>query len=316
MLKSTLPEFLKMQLGLAALAAFVTPALGAAEFYVAPHGNDSHSGTRGYPFASFQRAQQAVRAERIAHPDRGVTVTFRAGRYELPEPIEFTPADSGASTNQPVCYRAARGTEVVFSGGRLITGWQADAQRRGVWKTRVAEPKPGDDFAWRFEQLWVNGQRAIRARTPNYWEFNTLLGVSEGDGGEGRANMRHLFRVQPPSLATLRGLGPEALHDAQLVVFHKWDTTREWLETAAPDRGEFTTRGAKMQSWNAIERDCLCYLENYLEALDAPGEWFLARDGWLYYWPRPGENLATAQVVAPRLDRFLEIGRASCRERV
>ncbi len=26
--------------------------------------------------------------------------------------------------------------------------------------------------------------------------------------------------------------------------------------------------------------------ENYLAALDAPGEWFLDRDGWLYYYPR------------------------------
>ena len=274
----------------------------AAEFFVAPTGNDSQAGTRRRPFASMQRAQQAVRAERAAHPERGVTVTFRAGRYEFQQPMEFTPADSGASEDQPVSYRAERRAEVVFDGGRLITGWQTDLQHRGVWKTRVAEPKPGDDFTWRFEQLWVNGRRAVRARTPNDWEFESLRGVTEATGSPG---LRHAFLTRSAALAKMRGLDPAARCDVQVVVYHKWDTTREWLESVAPDEGQFETRGDKMQSWNTMGRDSLFFLENYLAALDAPGEWFLARDGWLYYQPRAGENMATARVVAPRVDRFL-----------
>ncbi len=43
-----------------------------------------------------------------------------------------------------------------------------------------------------------------------------------------------------------------------------------------------------------------CYLENALEFLDQPGEWYLDRSsGTLSYYPRPGEDLATAEVVAP-----------------
>jgi hypothetical protein len=53
-------------------------------------------------------------------------------------------------------------------------------------------------------------------------------------------------------------------------------------------------------------RGCLYFLENYLTALDAPGEWFLDRDGWLYYLPRPGEAMETAEVVAARVDHFLQ----------
>ncbi|MEX0818322.1 MAG: right-handed parallel beta-helix repeat-containing protein, partial [Pirellulaceae bacterium] len=102
-------------------------------------------------------------------------------------------------------------------------------------------------------------------------------------------------------------LTDEALRDIQIVVFHKWDTTREFLHSAAPREGTLVTHGKKMKSWNPMARDCLYYLENYAAALDAPGEWFLDRDGWLYYWPRPGEDLATADVVAPRIERFLHI---------
>ena len=36
-----------------------------------------------------------------------------------------------------------------------------------------------------------------------------------------------------------------------------------------------------------------------------PGEWFLSRDGWLYYMPREGEDMRSAEVVAPVVEKFL-----------
>ena len=59
------------------------------------------------------------------------------------------------------------------------SGMATRPDRAGLWRTRVAEPKPGDNDAWRFQEFWVNGQRALRARTPNYWEFSLLLNVKE-----------------------------------------------------------------------------------------------------------------------------------------
>jgi hypothetical protein len=280
----------------------------ASEFFVAPNGADANPGTRAQPFASFQRAQQAVRETRAAQPDQGVNVTFLAGFHRLEGTVEFGPSDSGASADQPVRYRAEPGAEVVISGGRRITGWQSAPDRPGVWRTRVAEPKPGDTDAWRFQELWVNGQRALRARTPNYWEFSLLLGVKEEAiaGGPARS-VRHTFAAAPAALAALRGLDETALRDVQVMVFHKWDTTRERLETASPDPGTFTTRGTPMQNWNQMEKNCLFYFENALSALDAPGEWFLDREGWLYYQPRAGEEMAQAEVVAPVIERLLAI---------
>jgi len=277
----------------------------ASEFFVAPGGNDSNPGTRRSPFASFGRAQAAVRAERKARPGEAVEVTFDGGVYRLEQPLEFTPADSGASVDRPVRYRARAGESVVISGGRPITGWKIDPERPGTWKTRAVVPGAAGAAGQRFEQLWVNGQRAVRARSPNYWDLGTLGGVLEesADGG----GVRHTFAVRPEYLAVLRGLDEKTLHDVQIVVFHKWDTTRERIESAAPAEGAFTTRGAKMQAWNRMERDCLFYLENCLAALDAPGEWFLDREGWLFYRPRLGEDLKRAEVVAPVVEQFLAI---------
>lgn len=292
-------------LSILSLTLAAASPLMATEFFVDPSGNDKLPGTRFHPFATFARAQQAVRVERIAHPNEAVTVTFRGGTYNLDKALEFRAADSGASAEKPVCYRAKPGAEVVISGGRPITGWQPDPQRPGIWKTRVAESTNSADLSWRFEQLWVNQQRAVRARTPNYGEFNVLESVKEDAASNQKPPMTHTFFARPEDLTTLKGLDSDALHDVQLVVFHSWDTTREWLASASPSEGVLTGHGEKVQSWNRMSRDCIYFLENYLEALDAPGEWFLARDGWLYYKPRPGEDMTRAQVIAPKVEQFL-----------
>ena len=285
--------------------ALATVGLSAAEFYVAPDGRDANPGTQAKPFATFHRAQEAARAERAQRPGQGVTVIFRGGRHTLARPVEFTSADSG-SADQPVRYIAQPGEEVILSGGRLIQGWQKDPARAGIWKTRVAEPAPGDGTAWRFEQLWVNGRRAVRARTPNDGEFYSLLNVQEEPRNGGKPDQAHWFMARPSELAGLRGLSPEKLHDVELLVFHSWDTTRERVEAVSPDEGTIKAFGAKMQSWNTMKRGCLYFLENYLNALDAPGEWFLDREGWLYYAPRPGETMETAEVVAAQAEAFLQ----------
>jgi hypothetical protein len=111
--------------------------------------------------------------------------------------------------------------------------------------------------------------------------------------------------ADPAFLAGLARLAPAELKDAQVVVYHKWDTTREWIESVTPEQGLLRGHGKKMQAWNPMARGNLFFIENYRAALDAPGEWFLDRDGWLFYWPLPGQDMARVEAVAPRIDRFM-----------
>jgi hypothetical protein len=47
-------------------------------------------------------------------------------------------------------------------------------------------------------------------------------------------------------------------------------------------------------------------IENARELLDSPGEWYLdAAAGYIYYLPRPGEDLQTAKVMAPVLETLV-----------
>ena len=299
-----------LALRLAAVAvavAVLTPTVDAAEFFVAPTGSDANPGTQAQPFASFSRAQSAARAARKTSPGEAVYVTFGAGVYSLDRTLQFSPLDSGKSAEHPVSYRAQPGAEVVISGGRLIGGWQPDSQRPGIWKTKVGNFANAGSESQSFDQLWVNGQMVIRARTPNWWEFATMdRPVVEQTNNIGTV-FTHRITIKPEMISVLRGLSEKEFQDIQIVVFHKWDTTREWLLSVSPTNDTITTRGSKMKSWNKMEQGSLYYFENWLGALNSPGEWFLDPQGWLYYWPRPGEDMTQAAVMAPVVEQFLTV---------
>src|SRR5262249_4026665 len=146
------------------------------------------------------------------------------------------------SAQQPVRYRAKPGASVIISGGRAITGWQPDAQRPGVWKARAGNPTAPAGDAWRFNQLWINGRRGIRARTPNYWDFRVLKGVTEEPLASGN-EVKHVFSIDPALEASLQGLDKTALQDVQIMVLHKWDTTREGLIAVSTKDTNITTHG-------------------------------------------------------------------------
>jgi hypothetical protein len=111
--------------------------------------------------------------------------------------------------------------------------------------------------------------------------------------------------MRPEDFRTIADLSPEQLKDVNFVVYHKWDNTRRFIDDLDSNQPALMTSGAGMKSWNAWKRNTRYHLENFLGALDAPGEWFLTRDGTLYYKPLPDEDMTKAEVVAPVVDKFI-----------
>ena len=84
------------------------PVLGQP-YYVAPSGSDANPGTLERPFATIQRAQQAVRQQ----PG---SIWLRGGTYYLSEKLVFNAEDSGSQA-APVVYQAYGQEQPVISGG-------------------------------------------------------------------------------------------------------------------------------------------------------------------------------------------------------
>ncbi|MBN2377639.1 MAG: right-handed parallel beta-helix repeat-containing protein [Sedimentisphaerales bacterium] len=283
----------------------------ALTLYVSPHGSDSWSGkvptpnaaaTDG-PKATIAGARNEIRSIKAdGELTEPVTVIIAQGEYPQFEPVVFTPADSGTQS-APIIYRAANGAKPLISGGVEITGFMITDD--GLWQGQIPESlrkqKP-------FEQLYVNGRRAIRARTPNQYYYKMLdvkEQVIEKGSGSTPEKATQQIKIKPEELENISNLSQAELGDVHMVAYHKWDQTRKPILGIDPASQIFTIGGAGMKPWNNLHKDIRYFFENIRSALDAPGEWFLDRNGKILYKPHPGENIDTAKIIAPVAEHFI-----------
>lgn len=238
----------------------------------------------------MQAAIGKARQIRIEHPAEAVEISLAAGRYAITKPLTLESADSGTDA-APLRVIAADGAKPEISGGRVIGNFTL--QPDGRWLTKVD--------GLRFEQLWVNGRRAIRAREPNTGMFRMKSIKEEIDG----KTARQTVEIGEDAVKWLRDLDPQALGAVQMLAYHKWDNTRRFVEKV--DGNTFITKGEPMKSWNRWDTKTGLVFENLAAGLDEPGEWFLSPEGLLTYIPRPGETIETTEVIAPVCEKLLVI---------
>ncbi len=284
-----------MQRFIAVLTVLVLATFaGAADFHVAPSGNDAASGAADQPFATVQRAVKAVRELRATQPDRDkpVVVAIRGGTYRMTAPIVLEPADSGTEKS-PTIYQAAGGERPVLSGGVAITGWQVGDD--GRWRVTLDAVKKGE---WDFAQLFVNNQRRNRPRVPATGYFNVETGLEPTEASGRRGYDQFIFAAGDIK-ADYANRG-----DIEVYILHRWTGSRLRIAEvdAAARRVRFTGTSPSPSKWSSFDDKNRYYLENVKEALDAPGEWYLDRPtGVLTYIPRDGEKPDSTEVIAARL---------------
>jgi hypothetical protein len=248
-----------------------------ADFVVAPDGSDAAAGSVAAPFATVMRARDAVRELRRQRPEGLITVLVRGGTYRLDAPIEFTTEDSGAVAGKTV-YAAWPDERPVFSGGCVIKGLKAGAD--GVWRANVGE--------FRFEQLYVNGRRAQRARTPNdFYCYARSQAPGAGPPLEPAGSDeigRRAFRAYVKDIAPLRGLLPKQLRQVTVVVYNSWEVSRHHLAAANLDTGLLEMTGPYFVKFFHYARPKY-FLIDCPGALDQPGEWTIGENGTLAYIP-------------------------------
>ncbi|MGA2496339.1 MAG: right-handed parallel beta-helix repeat-containing protein [Tepidisphaeraceae bacterium] len=284
---------------------------GAAEnqvFYVAVDGNDAWSGrmaaanagrTDG-PLASLAGAREAIRRARAAAAGGlgAVTVQMRGGVYRLEAPFVLEPQDSGTA-QAPVVFEAYPGEHPVFSGGRVIGGFR---QNGNLWEAEIPQAKAGQ---WYFRQLFVGGQRRGVARSPNAGYYRIAKLIPGPPIPNAKPVARDKFIFAPGDIKPYARLG-----DVRVVLMHSWETSIHPLKSV--DEQTHTVEfAAPMKEWWCIgywEDAQRYYVENALELLDTPGEWYLNREsGVLSYWPMPGEKIGQTEVVAPVLGELVRL---------
>ncbi|MCD6507181.1 right-handed parallel beta-helix repeat-containing protein [Candidatus Poribacteria bacterium] len=289
------------------LSLNIATASASVAFYVSPDGDDSWSGklpvsdedrTDG-PFASLERTRDAIRELKTSQEGKlkqPVIVYLRGGIHFLTKPLALTPEDSG-NEGCPVIYSSYPGEEAIISGGRRIEGWkEVSVNGKRLWAAEIPEVREGK---WFFRQIWVNGQRRKRARHPNkgYLSVAEVPGVSpQTPWNEGQTRIR----FHEGDIRAWRTIG-----NAELVLMTRWVESR--LPIVEVDEAAKTVTFGKKTVFRPDPGD-LYYVENALELLDEPGEWYLdPKDGALYYMPLPDERMDEVEVIAPVLAQLIRM---------
>lgn len=281
-------------------------ALQAADFFVSPQGKDAWSGKRAEPgeedgpFATVVRARNAIRQLlKTQKNPRALQVVLRGGTYYLDSPLEFGPEDSGTE-QAPVTYAAAPGEKVVLSGGRRIgNGQWGEVNGHKAWMVDIPEVKAG---TWRFRQLFVNDERRPRTRLPKRGEYH--IESLPGYTGDFLRSPTKQFVYAPGDLVP----SWRNLQDVEVVGITRWLDNRLPIESISAETRTVTFDRPSLFALASGNRPGVYWVENVFEALDTPSQWYLDRpDGVLYYLPRPGEEMSSAEIIAPMLTRVVQV---------
>ncbi len=266
----------------------------AITYFVATDGDDNADGSIGAPFASLERARDAVRAQKTngALPAGGAAVYLRGGTYTVTNTFTLGEIDSG-DFGAPVVYRAWKDEKPVFDGGFRVRHLRKvkdpavlarlPAEARG--KVYVADLKAQGYTALEAQksygyglgnktvrELFEDGEPLQIARWPN---AGTL------EIGEVLDTTNHVFACATNRLARW-AQAPDLMANGYWL--HLWAGCTVPVAAIDPAAGTFRLKekpGYGMKAGRPF------YVLNLLEEIDQPGEWYLDRaQARLYVWPK------------------------------
>lgn len=277
----------------------------AINVYVDVNAATNGGGSLNDPFNSIEAARDYVRKIN-EDMSQNIVVNLMSGTYMVEETILLTDEDSGSNgyyvIYQPYNYGRANQAQVTLSGGKPVTEWTL-SEKSGVYKATLSV-----DYV---RNLYVNGTRAQRARyneyvTPISWWDDTDNNLSTKDGFVIPGGI-----ITNPEKATNLEIYRTAAFRSNWAVKGKaianGDTTILAMEQPYFYMHELANYS--VLEWK-IENNFR--LENALEFLDEPGEWYHDKDTkTLYYMPRANETIEDCDVIAPDTEQILNISGSS-----
>lgn len=280
--------------------ALSASSLQAVDFYVSPNGSDQANGLSlkpshsSGPFATLQRAQQAVRElKKNRQLSEKVIVHLYTGIYMLDKPLEFDQRDSGFP-NKEIIWQG-EGGPVVISGGVPLTACLAteshltECSTAGLGLANTAYQKtsrkqgdaPGFD-------LYLDQTRLPLARWPNSGWAHIRQPLDEKN--------RFLAIEQLPEI-------PGDLSQVQVHIFGGNDWYDQYLPVRKAEDNQITLGVGSNYRLGSGRR---FYLRNIKSAIDSPGEWYFDRvnEKILLY---PPKNNQLSELVASRLPQLLKM---------
>ena len=265
--------------GLKTQSSPVVKALQRYTVYVSPYGDDRNNGTHQMPFRTIQAAKkwcQGISAGKV-------TIVLADGTHYLDSTLVITHDDS--NDRKHLCIRAENPQKAIISGGKQIFCiWEK--AHSGIYRTNTGH------LAFKPEMLTVDGNLRILARYPDYRPDGRRFGGTDSDA----TSAERIAGWQHPEKAYVH-----AMHPADWGDFHYRIKGTDDDGTPVLEGGWQNNRPAEPSVEHRM-------VENVIEELDAPGEWFYDdEDGWLYYKPLPDEDIESARIEVSNIAGLISI---------
>ncbi len=299
------------------------------EFYVSVTGSDSGDGSQENPFATVERARQAV-DEINDNMTGNIIVNIGAGDYYLDETLQFGASDSGTNGYE-VIYRSSDGIgKANLIGGEKISGWEL-ADETDVTEYDLDESLVGkvykvqlDPEQYDFNTLYVNDERAVMVRTRNR-DNNPNFPMAKGEymrsvGGHNN-DLNMLYKIGDIDEKSIAGMvhaqerGEEEI--AQVLVWDggDWDWFTNTIPIASIDteKGEFKfptppeDYPEKYRTKYNIGSGARYFLQGNLAFMDVEGEYHYNKTtGILYYYPKTEDGAIEEQtIIVPTMQQAI-----------
>ena len=282
------------------LALLATQA-ATGQIYVSPRGDDAHSGTAAHPVRTLERALLLSRSARERR------IVLRGGTYRLTQPLRLSTGDSGTAGHDLV-FIAAPGERPILSGAVRIEQWRLVDPTRHIWSASVPASVSNT------RQLYINGWRATRTRgrVPVALTMTSTGYTAAADTMASWKNPSDIEFVYTGgnSIWSERseGLGSwteprcpiAAIHGSVITMAQPcWDNSTKRVMLPS---GERTANLVGPMSIGKRPE----YIENAFELLGTPGQFYFDRPAHaIYYVPRHGEDMRTADVEMPVLETLI-----------
>ena len=299
--------------------------LSAQTYFVSPTGNDKNPGTLEKPFATLEKARDAVRA--IDHSQSTATVYLRGGIYSLRQSFMLLKEDGGTETN-PVVYSAYKDEKVFLRGSKTIQASdfkrisdvstlkridaklqskivELDLSALNICNIKAYDYKFNDDGG--IIELFMDDERMPLSRYPNVGNMTMRKVIINGGGQETKnADWANFYaagqtEARPPRPGVFEYRDPRTAKWLDLLDRGVWlkgfwriPWQNEAVRVAKIDTAAQTitlkvpVAGGIGNKYTRPEGNGKepYWLMNLLEEVDMPGEWAVDfKDRKLYFYP-------------------------------
>ena len=233
---------------------------GSHVIHVAPTGNNQSDGSEESPYKSVARALVAAQEMLVEKDVKETIIQLHAGLHHIQTPIKIS-SDQFNLARKHLIIRGDVDRQTTISGGLILDQWKKS--KDGLYWADI--PRNLNDV----RELFVDGQRATRARHPN----DTYLRTAQ----VGADKRTHFFFNKGDFPL------PEKVSQTELVLLHDWSISRIPVSQIELDAYKLTTVdsiGAKALDFFTLdhwEENPRYFLENDRTFIDLDFEWIYDR---------------------------------------